>query len=49
MKGAQAQADYGVVDEVGQMAWGQPVLDNAGQELLLFRVAGDVARTPTQY
>ena len=49
MKGAQVQTGYGIVDEVGQMAFGKPVLDGAGQELLLFRVVGDVARIHAQY
>ena len=37
MQLTQIQAVYGVVDKVGQMALGQPVLQGAGQELLLLR------------
>ena len=43
VKRAQVQALHGVDDEVGQVALGQPVLQRAGQELLLFGVVGDVA------
>ena len=49
MKPTEVQAVYRVVDKVGQMALGQPVLQSTGQELLLFRVVGDVARTHAQY
>ena len=45
MKPTQVQAVYGVVNEVGQMALEQPVLQGTGQELLLFRVVGNVACT----
>ena len=43
MKGAQVQAVYGVVDEVRKVPLGQPVLQCAGQQLLLFGVVRNVA------
>lgn len=43
VKGAKVQLIDGLADEVGQVPLGQPVLQRAGQQLLLPRLVGYVA------
>ena len=49
VEGRQVQAVSCVVNEVGQVAFGQAVLKSAGQQLLLFGVVSDIAGSHAFY